>query len=998
MQKDLKIKISIDKKTGDLKVVSGELNQINKSAKQTDSSINMFGNSLMSLGAKVGGLYLVKEAFDAVLSTGFKFNKSMEDSIAGLQALTVATSSNISAMGKHLSIAEKYNLAQKEAIQTANELAKINAETPHSLDQTNQIYKAMYVSMKNAGASNEQMINLTKEISIAAGAAGIQFNSLLAGVDGLATGTVLANSDLGRFLNSLGLTNKRLKDSKDIVALLNSKLKDFKAVDTMTVAVSNLDNAWQQLTGTLTTATFGDTKKDIVAVSGVLNTLNIELKDYLANIKNIDDVHQLKSLKVANRELEQLKDKYKALKENGVGWLDSTASYNAELAKEAFLIKSLTRKIERMKKAKDGLNKTAPKTWQETLSGLNGSSYNGLDKVSAQINKKYLDKKKSDYLNYINYTTDLEFNEISDKWDYDEERENKAKAKKLKDNAQWVKDVKAFNKESFGDGWDENKKVEATFQKWGDTLNASISNSIVDAIQSGDVGGALQGLGSSIGSSMLQSSTSNLVNNFSEMKDAGTLTSMDGFGGLALGVGITALQGFLNQQSKTQEQIIAEYGQKIDSQTKSIVDALQEQTKILGHFGENFEALIKQSESSYASFNGARQKIIGGEAQAQLGNLRGQRYDFAELNNGSLSNIYQTLSSKTMLENYLSSHRTFSNQKGGGKNWSWKANDGGSTYEIQKQFETYKNEFVTSARGYIDSMLTVSDTYKNLSNDLKSVYDNLNGGYFATKKLADAQKELNSSPLFAEKGMNKYLLDAIKGLDAFGTSISDLKDGLTSSDFLTQLDSLSKLEEATGQSFDNNTAKALDYLDSIKLVGDAMAASNKNIKSFKDSFKTPQQLAQDMAKSLGVTLATTQSGLMNLFDSLKGGVDGLNDSEKQLLDANKALIESNSKALNDAWLGNYSPLSMMQKLNYSNAVANNLIPSSMSSSEKALQALQQTQATATTDEEARASFNRYVATLDAQVEDSTRTDIVNAIQTSNEKLDSVVDRLERLEA
>jgi len=279
MEKDLKIRIGIDKKTGELKVVNGELNQIANTTKKAHQSVDTFGSSLMDLGTKVAGIYAVKEAFDAVVATGFKFNKNMEDSIAGLTALTVATSSNISAMGKHLSITEKYNLAQKEAVKTAQELQAINAQTPHSLEQTTQIYKAMYVSMKKAGASNKDMINLTKEMSIAAGAGGVQFNELLAGVDGLATGTVLANSDLGRFLSSLGLTNKKLKESKDVVGLLNSKLKDFKAVDTMTVAVSNLDNAWQQLTGNLSKDLFNESKNSIKSLSSALNSLGADLHE-----------------------------------------------------------------------------------------------------------------------------------------------------------------------------------------------------------------------------------------------------------------------------------------------------------------------------------------------------------------------------------------------------------------------------------------------------------------------------------------------------------------------------------------------------------------------------------------------------------------------------------------------------------------------------------------------------------------------------------------------
>lgn len=280
MQKDLKIRISIDKKTGELKVVNGELGQIANTAQKSNQSVNLFGNSLMSLGAKVGGLYLVKEAFDAVLKTGFAFNKNMEDSIAGLTALTVATSSNISAMGKHLSISEKYNLAQKEAIGTATKLQAINAETPHTLEQTNQIYKAMYVSMKKAGASNEDIINLTKKISIAAGAAGIEFNSLLAGVDGLATGTVLANSDLGRFLTSLGLSNKKLKESKDVVKTLNNALKDFKSADTMAVAVSNLDNAWNQLAGDMTKELFNDSKDGINDLTKTLNDNRADIVEF----------------------------------------------------------------------------------------------------------------------------------------------------------------------------------------------------------------------------------------------------------------------------------------------------------------------------------------------------------------------------------------------------------------------------------------------------------------------------------------------------------------------------------------------------------------------------------------------------------------------------------------------------------------------------------------------------------------------------------------------
>jgi hypothetical protein len=64
MNKDLRIKISIDKKTGELKVVQGELDGVNSSAKRAGSSTNSFGESLAGLAKGVVGLYAINKAFD----------------------------------------------------------------------------------------------------------------------------------------------------------------------------------------------------------------------------------------------------------------------------------------------------------------------------------------------------------------------------------------------------------------------------------------------------------------------------------------------------------------------------------------------------------------------------------------------------------------------------------------------------------------------------------------------------------------------------------------------------------------------------------------------------------------------------------------------------------------------------------------------------------------------------------------------------------------------
>lgn len=329
MDKTLKIKIKVDKDTGAVSVVGGEFDNLDDKVKKTGDSVSGFSSKLKTLAAGAVSIYAIKEAFGAITSSGFDFNKSMESSTAGLSALTVATSSNISAMGKHLSISEKYRLAQIEATATAKELNAINSQTPHTLEQTNQIYKAMYVSMKNAGASNNEMIRLTKQISIAAGAAGIEFNSLLAGVDGLATGTVLANSDLGRFLSSLGLTNEELKKSTNVVELLESKLGEFKSLGTMEEATSNLENAWNKLAGTLTENIFEDAKRWAIELSGVLDSTTEKI-EHLRNLsKKREEFALIAEIEQASLLYSQLDKKMQNANKGGFGALKAD-----EIAKE----------------------------------------------------------------------------------------------------------------------------------------------------------------------------------------------------------------------------------------------------------------------------------------------------------------------------------------------------------------------------------------------------------------------------------------------------------------------------------------------------------------------------------------------------------------------------------------------------------------------------------------------------------------------------------------
>jgi len=317
MQKDLKIKISIDKKTGELKVVEGEFDKLNRSVKSASKNTNDFTTSLKGLAKGAIGIYAISKAFDAVVKSGFAYNMKLEEAKSGLVALSVAIQDSA------IPVTERYAKANKEATKTLVELQKINADTPHTLDQTNQIYKAMYVSMRKAGASTSDLITLTKKISIAAGAGGIEFNSLLAGVDGLATGTVLANSDLGRFLSSLGLTNKALKESKDVVKLLEDRMNSFKAPDDMKTALSNLEVQWNSLTGEITKTTFGDVKKDVNLLAESLKGVAHWAHEFNVQLASTREIKYHASIDDIKIKINQLKDDLRDL--NRGDWIGSNA-------------------------------------------------------------------------------------------------------------------------------------------------------------------------------------------------------------------------------------------------------------------------------------------------------------------------------------------------------------------------------------------------------------------------------------------------------------------------------------------------------------------------------------------------------------------------------------------------------------------------------------------------------------------------------------------------
>jgi len=281
-----------DKASPEIKKLQSQLKTLNPQIKNIDKSTSQLSNSLTGLAKQAIGAYLgfqtLSKAYNLTITRGLKYNESIESQTKGLTSLIFATDKYIQSIADVTDEQTRFTLSAEMAVDTMAELERINANTPQSLEQTAKIYKSMLPSMQDVGATTADLIKLTEKLAIASDATNIEFNSLLAGVDGLATGTVLANSDLGRFLGAIGLTNKALKETDDVMGtLLNSKLGQFRAdTDKMSVVVSGLNVQWDKLTGTLTKNIFETQKEGIKDLTTGIQLLTKD-KDTLEDMVSI---------------------------------------------------------------------------------------------------------------------------------------------------------------------------------------------------------------------------------------------------------------------------------------------------------------------------------------------------------------------------------------------------------------------------------------------------------------------------------------------------------------------------------------------------------------------------------------------------------------------------------------------------------------------------------------------------------------------------------------
>ncbi|OCL85746.1 hypothetical protein AAX26_01813 [Aliarcobacter thereius] len=314
MSNDVRVRIKIDSDSKELIVMKDEVKKLGKVFNETDSFANTFAKRLNLFGHVYLTFQTLKNTVGELASQGLELNKTFQTLTNSLTMSSAVAMANTNQLGKQLSVSEKYSLANIQASKSMELLKKATLNTSLTFEQNVKLYDTMYLGMQKTGASTTDMVQIVEKLSIAVGDK-MDFSQILSGIDGLADGTVAANSDLGRFLKSIGLTNESIKESSNVVELFKDKLSGFESLDSYASRLSKLGNSKDELARNLMKLPFAYIEEKIPTVTSLferwaktVNELNVKLSS-ASKLDNYDDLI-MKQYKLLGEIARVKKDKF----------------------------------------------------------------------------------------------------------------------------------------------------------------------------------------------------------------------------------------------------------------------------------------------------------------------------------------------------------------------------------------------------------------------------------------------------------------------------------------------------------------------------------------------------------------------------------------------------------------------------------------------------------------------------------------------------------------
>jgi hypothetical protein len=808
---------------------------------------NGLASQAKTLAVYAAAIYAAAQSFDAIIGNGIRFNTMMEDQRNGIRALIVATSDSVDAFGNAIDINQRYAVANEEAVKTIKRLQDINAETPHTLGQTSRIFKSLFATSKAAGASMEDMVEVTKLISKASGAAGIEFQTLLASVDGLANGTFLANSDMGRFLVTMGLTPKALKamaaEGKSI-DFIKDKLKDFNfSTDSMGEATSNLANAWDQLTGEMTTKLFDD------------------MKEASKDAAKFLEEHKEGIIAFGDFAISALTDVAKLLATVADGW----AKIGSILADNSLIYQTFYAQQDEGNKVL--AEQLAANTTLGFEVGKLASAFGASDEQARNLFNTITEFGK-ELENLNKDEIQIEVLAASRGFESDTALRNKFK-RTQRMAARALED--AEKEPEFGSGL-------------VDILETQVANSLTNAIQDGidgdfDFDQFASSFADSIGSAFISSGITKMI---SEQMALGAVSSL---GAVGIGVGLVAASGLFGgksrSQQKTPEQLFAErIGNSLEDSAKALQDVvtiLDLGSKAGTSTSSQITGIQRLKEDLLQSFRdvfafdiflagGVKAEEIQSQTEASINRL------------GTIGGIFGNYSSELA--------------------------------SLNQEIETTTLTLSNSVKSSLDTIGSLSDSLEGTTNYQDTLLANAKAQLPLTAQTEAGFKSYVGALSLQGIELNR-LLNTVEvstiGTSEYETALSSLFDILDLSDDATLEHALNVTEsiELVGQSFTDVAESARSAADTIGSIIDSQQAfldsnralletSGESVSRLQDRF-TEEVNEANLAQIL-LSEARSSGSQAAIADA----VANLNEQEQDILDLGQQVIDSATTAYGSA--------------------------------------------------------------------------------------------------
>ena len=260
---DVNITISINGDTHNLRAAREDVNALGRSLNNTDTIANALRSSFGKIAASVASIGALAVGVKELAASGIEANRSFENLKIQLTGLIAANYSNVSMMGKTLDAHTKWNMSMKESEGILKKLNETNAKTKFTLEEITGAFNMFYATSAGQGSRNKA-VQAMDSIALAAQAVGKNLGDLTPMMDSLATGTVVAASEMGSFMKIVGLTNEELKKASSegkvydhiIEKLAKYKELSAEAAKGYEVALGSLKNELTELTRELTKPMF----------------------------------------------------------------------------------------------------------------------------------------------------------------------------------------------------------------------------------------------------------------------------------------------------------------------------------------------------------------------------------------------------------------------------------------------------------------------------------------------------------------------------------------------------------------------------------------------------------------------------------------------------------------------------------------------------------------------------------------------------------------------